>query len=1850
MKIKKQRHHLLLGSGFRPSRRFVLPRLRRRHLVIVAATLVVLLAGYTAWWLWAPAQYQLGSAGSLLSAVPEAMSRRLQFDAKTGAFHFDNGRAVPSLEQTGSSAQLTMTAHRDAGKGVTIVDPSSKQQVVMKPKFATKAGQQQGGHIVYPLSSRDGWLVYSVQGSGLKEDIILDRRGIDQREFTYHLELGDALTARIDADGSVGVYGNTLLAGDVTTTTEADAALLKKARETSDKTTLLFRIPKPFVIESGHQKSQVKSSYRLDGTTLTLAVSGLSTAAYPLSIDPSIYVATAQQFMFGNNETNINFNVENSLIEKGRTTGARFDTWKSTTTLPVASWGGSSVAAGGYIYNIGGTSFNGQIFNTQGSDSFVVPTGVTSITVKMWGAGGGGGGGGSAAAGGAGGGGGYITATYAVTPGETLSVYVGGGGATGLRNGAGGGGGGGGHSSLYRNTTLLGLAAGGAGGGGGRTSAGNTGGAGGAGGGASGVTGTAAGTAGGGGGGTAATAGAGGTGGNNPGSPGASLTGGAGGDGRTSAGADGSGAIGGLATGGAGGSVVNTARAGGGGGGAGYFGGGGGSGSTNASGGGGGGGGSSFAAAGATSITNTAGSGVQPGNAADSSRGGAGNGGAGGAINASGANGSNGLVVVAFGAGGTSLSSAVNWAQFNTATGTIDSANPGNGACSGWCTANSYSLPAARSNFSLVAYNGFLYALGGMDSAGNRTNTVYIAKLGANGEPQLWHPTDTNKNNWVYWYQGANLSSTRSDGGAVAYNNRLYLLGGRSGSGTPVNTTELAAINANGTLGTWATGPTLPAALYGHGVQVYNDRLYAIGGASSVGGAPSGNVYYVKLNADGTLNNWIQTISFSPGRMSIGGNLSVIWGAYIYVVGGCSAVNASGYCTTVESGAKVASINADGSIDSWKDMGGVASQRMGAGLITWRDRIYTIGGCSAQNTSTGDCNTSIIGSIFYGDINRDGDASTVGQSYAAGSGTCTGAGPTNCNLPGTLVGNLLNAAIVANGYLYVLGGCTDNSCNPSGVSTGVAYTAINSTGSMSRPATCPGGTYQNNIWCVNTTNALPVAVAAASPVMFNNRLYLIGGLSGNSNTNTILRTDLANDGSIGPWTQQTLTGVGANSVSYQYAFTRANPGQANTNPGNLYIFGGCTTSNTAGCTGYSQNVYKCNILVSGAVSGCSTAGQLQIGTIPGDTQNGLGIMSGTVYANYVYLIGGVSPNIQDLKTVRYAKIDNNNNIVTATTAGWLESPNQMATGRRRAAAFGYNGYIYIVGGYEAATGVLPDIEFIKVNVSDGSLGNNTGEVFNTSAVQINQRWGLSVPVSNSYAYVIGGCTNGASPGGCTARTDVIQTFQLYNNDSGAPAGYTTSAAQYTTQPNRIGASAAIHNGYLYIAGGCTSTTDCTATTTDVSYSPIDANGNLGTWASTSAPLPAGRTWGSLKAAGGSLYYIGGQSNTATDRRTEVYYATPVSGNITSWATATSGLPAGRSKFGAAVWNNRLYIVGGEGTGTTCTASNVCSSVYVSPQLNTGGNITSAWSTASTPFNVARSGPTAIAYANNLYLFGGYDGANYLSDSQFVQINATTGDTGAWTYSASLPGPLAWSDGFAANGYIYLQGGRSGATLCDSVTMVAPVSANTTIASGNNPTGIGEWYETNQRYTGARYGAASAYADGKAYVIGGGCGTPTLTYASPVTQQTALLSQPQVAKYSIMMDTDSNVFPNSWLLNGLDNSIGARWQLKYRSQATCNGMTTWGQETNFGNVTLGLPGLYTPKDTSGNNTNCGARYYYFNVTVDSSQAFGYPDDVTRGPTITDLTLQFTADPAKRLMHGRTFTGGIQQPDDTPYYAQ
>jgi hypothetical protein len=251
-----------------------------------------------------------------------------------------------------------------------------------------------------------------------------------------------------------------------------------------------------------------------------------------------------------------------------------------------AGAGGAGAVGKVYVSWCGVGAVSPAIFaNITSGSNFSVPAGVSSITVKAWGAGGGLTGAAINTPGKGSGGGGFATATVAVTPGEVLTVRVGQGGsidATTSTNGGGAsgypntGGGGGGYSGIFRGSTPLIIA----GAGGGAAAGGGLGGVGG---------------------GT--------TGGN--GDPDGAAVGCSGTGGTQSAGGTG-GATGSSLTGANGQAGVN----GGGGGGGGYWGGGGGC--LYGNGGGGGGGGSSYVGcAGCTSTTTTSGSNIQAANQGD---------------------------------------------------------------------------------------------------------------------------------------------------------------------------------------------------------------------------------------------------------------------------------------------------------------------------------------------------------------------------------------------------------------------------------------------------------------------------------------------------------------------------------------------------------------------------------------------------------------------------------------------------------------------------------------------------------------------------------------------------------------------------------------------------------------------------------------------------------------------------------------------------------------------------------------------------------------------------------------------------------------------------------------------------------------------------------------------------------------------------------------------------------------------------------------------------------------------------------------------------------------------------------
>ncbi|WP_379966252.1 Ig-like domain-containing protein [Epilithonimonas sp. UC225_85] len=331
---------------------------------------------------------------------------------------------------------------------------------------------------------------------------------------------------------------------------------------------------------------------------------------------------------------------------------------------------------------------------TGGDQTFTVPAGITSITIKAWGAGGGGANSVYYSFVGGGAGGGYSTGTLAVTPGDVLTIRVGKGGVTSSTvatfggGGAGGtagqnGGSGGGLAGVFLGsgtTTPILIAGGGGGGSPGADTLNPVAGGGG------GTTGGQSGAYPAGKGGTQSAGGAASTSAGNNGTAGSSLTGGKGGNANTSS------------------------NEGGGGGGGGYFGGGGGAGQGVDYNGPGGGGSSYIAYASLTAKSTTAGGngafnsvgGTAANNADADYAAGIGNGvGTGGPGTAGG----NGRVVIIFsrtisgtsticpGASGASQltvtpsgGTGVTWVSSNTAVATVSSTGLVTGVAAGTAT------------------------------------------------------------------------------------------------------------------------------------------------------------------------------------------------------------------------------------------------------------------------------------------------------------------------------------------------------------------------------------------------------------------------------------------------------------------------------------------------------------------------------------------------------------------------------------------------------------------------------------------------------------------------------------------------------------------------------------------------------------------------------------------------------------------------------------------------------------------------------------------------------------------------------------------------------------------------------------------------------------------------------------------------------------------------------------------------------------------------------------------------------------------------------------------------------------
>jgi len=258
---------------------------------------------------------------------------------------------------------------------------------------------------------------------------------------------------------------------------------------------------------------------------------------------------------------------------------------------------------------------------------------------------------------------------------------------------------------------------------------------------------------------------------------------------------------------------------------------------------------------------------------------------------------------------------------------------------------------------SLIQTSDGGYAIAGYtESFGAGSGDVYVVKLNANGNLQ-WTRTIGGKS----WDAGGSLIQT-SDGG--------YAIAGETYSfGAGREDVYLIKLDANGNL-QWTKTIGGPASEIGFSLIQTSDGGYAIAGGTSSFGAGSGDVYVVKLDANGNLQ-WTKTIG-GPAREIGRSPIKTSDGGYA-IAGNTSSFGAG------EADVYLVKLDANGNLQWTKTIGGEKDDR-GFSLIQTSDGGYAIAG-HTESFGAGEWDVYVV------KLDRNGDACcAVSQTFQVGSG------------------------------------------------------------------------------------------------------------------------------------------------------------------------------------------------------------------------------------------------------------------------------------------------------------------------------------------------------------------------------------------------------------------------------------------------------------------------------------------------------------------------------------------------------------------------------------------------------------------------------------------------------------------------------------------------------------------------------------------------------------------------------------------------------------------------------------------------------------------------------------------------
>lgn len=1142
-----------------------------------------------------------------------------------------------------------------------------------------------------------------------------------------------------------------------------------------------------------------------------------------------------------------------------------------------------------------------------------------------------------------------------------------------------------------------------------------------------------------------------------------------------------------------------------------------------------------------------------------------------------------------------------------------------NGTLGAWATTTA--LPTATYGGDLQAYNGYLYFLGGNQN-GTLTNTVEYIPIQSTG---ALYTTWTTTNSFITAREnlGANFTAVN--------NGYIYISGGctavytNQGCSTISGDTQLAQINADGSIGQWFANSTPPL--------VGSDVIQPISGSVVAGTAEafpstannSGSINSISLyvnsgnsatavnigiytNNGGVPNTLLGSGSISSPQMSAWNNISLsssvsitsgttYWIAILGTGGTLNFREGSTQSSSTETGlsslpsswSQTTSNGGNGPLSAYASYD--VSSLAGADISSWNGAIYDLAGCTVMSsTSTAPQCSTALASQYYALYSPPGNVSALKTS--------------SNTIPSTEFGG---SAAVMDGYIYVVGGCIVNSCSGTGATSNFTMWApINSDGTI-------------GAWTKDTTNTIngSTGITETALVAENGILYALGGYNGSSIVKTI-------------WTESPNPSSGALTAAWasnSKSLTSAVFGEgAIYFNSNIYTFGGCSASSGLACTGYTGAVTQYS--VSGTTIG--TGSTTSLTAIPTGTINDPNAFMGLAYYDgYVYLCGGSNSNSTADGGPQTSKCIYNQLSSSGTMTGsWLQTTGSLNQDITMGSVAVMNGYLYVFGGYDgndnsSGTGLISnDINIGKINLSSGDIAT-----FTLSGTNITSRWGLTDVSSNGNVYTFGGCSIGNSPSACTNITPATEYFKVFNAGNEATRAITSGNVLPTST---TGGAVAVSNGYIYFAGGCSNTTSpadtiChngSFTSSNVYYAPLNPDGSVGTWQTSSNNLPNTLAWGCMEAVNGSLYYIGGR-NTRTAESGVSKSIIGANGAPGTWDSGVqASFPNNIMAAGCTTYNGIIYVVGGY-TGTAAE-----NTVYYST-IDGNGNIT-AW-TAGATFNTARYFLSADAVAGYLYVLGGYTGSAALADVQTIKLVPGGGTVGSWGYSRDLPYTVYGAANFAANGYVYMLGGANGTatTSCLNSTIEASITSNGA---------VGDWTQGTAATFTALVGMSGGYFNGYYYAIGGyNCSSGGYSNSDYIAGEQ---SQAIRAIFSRYINLGSDGTPEKILLQGTNAAVSGtdieKWSLSYRSSRAAT--NAWGASTLFNPIPFNSVQGVSALDSSSANQGV-AEYWFLLFEIDQTQTFGFTDGSQ--PTINRYDFYYAPGASTRLRNGKTFQDQVQQ---------